>query len=101
MCSSDLSPDVRDEATEQYAKHASPEAALALLTDRVARDADAEVQAEAVELLAALPRGVGIPAVIEAARGHLSLEVRAEAWRRLRESDDPRARAFVRRNARP
>ncbi len=95
------SPDVRDEATEQYAKHASPKAALALLTDRVARDSDAEVQAEAVELLAALPRGVGIPAVIEAARGHPSLEVRAEAWRRLRESDDRRARAFVRRNARP
>src|SRR6266700_1287504 len=95
------SPDVRDEATEQYAKHASPKAALALLTDRVARDSDAEVQAEAVELLAALPRGVGIPAVIEAARGHPSLEVRAEAWRQLRESDDRRARAFVRRNARP
>ena len=95
------SPDVRDEATEQYAKHASPDAALALLTDRVARDSDVEVQAEAVELLAELPRGAGIPAVIDAARDHPSREVRTEAWRRLRESDDPRARTFVRRNARP
>ena len=95
------SPDVRDEATEQYAKHAPPGAALALLTDRVTHDAEPEVQAEAVELLAALPRGAGIPAVIEAAQGHSSLEVRSEAWRRLRQSDDPRARAFIRGKARP
>src|SRR5690242_11099028 len=95
------SVDVRDEATEQYAKHAPPNAALALLDDRVAHDADPDVQAEAVELLAGLPQGAGIPAVIAAARGHASLEVRTEAWRQLRKSDDPRARAFVRRTARP
>lgn len=95
------SPDVRDEATEQYAKHAAPEAALALLTDRLARDPDAEVQAEAVEQLATLPRGIGIPAVIAAAQRHPSDDVRTEAWRQLRASDDARARAFVRRSARP
>ena len=95
------SVDVRDEATEQYAKHAPPNAALALLDDRVAHDADPDVQAEAVELLAGLPRGAGIPAVIAAARGHANLEVRTEAWRQLRKSDDPRARAFVRGTARP
>ena len=95
------SPDVRDEATEQYAKHAPPDAAVALLTDRLAHDAEPDVQAEAVEQLAALPRGAGIPAVIEAARSHAIADVRAEAWRRLRESDDPRARAFVRRTSRP
>ncbi|HEY6156989.1 MAG TPA: M56 family metallopeptidase, partial [Gemmatimonadales bacterium] len=95
------SVDVRDEAAEQYAKHASPEAALALLTDRLAHDPDAEVQAEAVEQLGELPRGMGIPAVIEAARGHADSEVRSEAWRQLRESDDPRARAFLRGKARP
>ena len=95
------SPDVRDEATEQYARHAPPGAALALLTDRVAHDTEPEVQAEAVELLAALPRGAGIPAVIEAARGHSSVEVRDEAWRRLRQSNDPRAHAFLRGKARP
>jgi beta-lactamase regulating signal transducer with metallopeptidase domain/HEAT repeat protein len=89
------SVDVRDEAAEQYAKHASPGAALALLTDRLAHDPDAEVQAEAVEQLGELPRGMGIPAVIEAARGHANSEVRDEAWRALRESDDPRARAFL------
>ena len=95
------SVDVRDEAAEQYARHAPPGAALALLTDRLARDPDAEVQAEAVEQLAELPRGMGIPAVIEAARGHANSEVRSEAWRRLRESDDPRARAFLRGKTRP
>ena len=95
------SVDVRDEAAEQYAKHAPPDAALALLNDRLARDPDAEVQSEAVEQLAELPRGTGIPAVIEAAQGHANPEVRSEAWRQLRESDDPRARAFLRGKARP
>jgi beta-lactamase regulating signal transducer with metallopeptidase domain/HEAT repeat protein len=94
-------PDVRDEATEQYATHAAPDAALALLTDRAAHDTEPEVQAEAVELLAALPRGAGIPAVIAAAGDHASPAARAEAWRRLRASDDPRARAFVRGRPRP
>ena len=56
---------------------------------------------EAVEQLAALPRGAGIPAVIKAAQGHANPEVRSEAWRQLRESDDPRARAFLRGKARP
>ena len=93
--------DVRDEAAEQYAKHAPPAAALALLTDRVAHDTEPDVQAEAVEQLAALPRGAGIPAVIKAAQGHANPEVRSEAWRQLRESDDPRARAFLRGKARP
>jgi len=95
------SVDVRDEAAEQYAKHAPPGAALALLTDRLTHDPDAEVRAEAVEQLAGLPRGMGIPAVIGAAQRHSSDEVRTEAWRQLRGSEDPRARAFVRRKPRP
>jgi beta-lactamase regulating signal transducer with metallopeptidase domain len=48
------SSDVRDEATEQYAKHAPPTLALAFLTDRVAHETDPEVRADAAELLAAL-----------------------------------------------
>jgi hypothetical protein len=51
--------------------------------------------------LADLPRGLGIPAVIETAGGHASADVRTEAWRQLRDSDDPRARAFVRGRTRP
>jgi HEAT repeat protein len=95
------SVDVRDEALEQYAKHAPPSAALALLTDRLVHDPDPEVEAEAVEQLAALPRGLGIPAVMDAARSHANDEVRTEAWRRLRDNDDPRARAFVRGKTAP
>jgi HEAT repeat protein len=35
--------------------------------------------------------GAGIPALIDAARAHPNREVRADALRRLAESDDPRA----------
>ncbi len=90
------SVDVRDEATEQYAQHAAPAAALILLRDRLARDPAPDVRAEVVKQLAELPRGAGIATLIEAARTHASPDVRSEAWRRLRESKDARARRFVR-----
>jgi len=62
--------EVREEAVEQYARSAAPESALVLLV-------------EAVERLADLPDGLGIPALREAARSHPSRHVRTEARRRL------------------
>ena len=75
--------EVRDEAVEQYARSAAPESALVLLVDRLANDSSSDVQMEAVERLADLPDGLGIPALREAARSHPSRYVRAEARRRL------------------
>src|SRR5216117_60311 len=77
--------EVRDEAVEQYAKSAAPESALVLLVDRLANDSSSVVQVEAVERLADLPDGLGIPALRAAARAHPSRQVRAEARRRLEE----------------
>src|SRR6266581_2618140 len=75
--------EVREEAVEQYARTAAPESALDLLVDRLANDSSSDVQVEAVERLADLPDGLGIPALQEAARSHPSRHVRAEARRRL------------------
>src|SRR5436309_12567190 len=75
--------EVREEAVEQYARSAAPESALILLVDRLANDSSSDVQVEAVERLADLPDGLGIPALREAARSHPSRHVRAEARRRL------------------
>src|SRR5436309_2881964 len=75
--------EVREEAVEQYARTAAPESALDLLVDRLAHDSSATVQVEAVERLADLPNGLGIPALRKAARSHPSRHVRAEARRRL------------------
>ena len=77
------SPEVREEALEQYSRAAIPESALVLLVDRLAHDSSSTVQVEAVERLAELPDGLGVPALREAARSHPSRQVRAEARRRL------------------
>jgi hypothetical protein len=74
---------VREEALEQYSKRAVPESALVLLKDRLVNDVAEDVQTEAVERLAELPDGLGIPTLEEAARTHPNPEVRAEARRRL------------------
>jgi len=75
--------EVREEAVEQYARTAAPESALDLLVDRLAHDSSATVQVEAVERLADLPNGLGIPTLRKAAGSHPSRHVRAEARRRL------------------
>jgi len=70
------SVDVRDEATEQYARHAAPGSALILLRDRLAHDPASDVRAEVLKQLAELPGGAGIPTLIEAARANPSPDVR-------------------------
>src|SRR5213080_1800988 len=77
------SAEVREEAVEQYARVAIPESALVLLVDRLAHDTSSAVQVEALERLAELPDGLGVPVLREAARAHPSRQVRAEARRRL------------------
>ncbi|PYO97369.1 MAG: hypothetical protein DMD60_07160 [Gemmatimonadetes bacterium] len=77
------SPEVREEALEQYSRAAAPESALVLLVDRLANDRSTAVQVEAVERLADLPDGLGIAALRKAARFHPSPRVRTEARHRL------------------
>jgi len=76
-------PEVREEAVEQYARSAAPDSALVLLVDRLTNDTSSDVQVEAVERLAELPNGLGIPALEAAARTHPSRQVRVEARHRL------------------
>jgi beta-lactamase regulating signal transducer with metallopeptidase domain/HEAT repeat protein len=80
------SGDVRREAIGRYAKVAAPDSARLLLTDRLANDRSPAVQSEALRRLMALPGGIGIPAVAEAARAHPNPELRADARERLAEN---------------
>ena len=92
-----LTPDEKFQMFEWVAEAAAPEAALSLLQDALANDQSPRVRAEALEELAELPGGVGIPAVIEVAQSHPNRDLRAKAWRHLDDSDDPRARDTVER----
>lgn len=83
--------DVRRAAIETYTEAASPDSALALLKSILASEAPEDVYSKVLESLEELERGAGIPALIDAARSHPNREVRADALRRLAESDDPRA----------
>ena len=83
--------DVRRAAIEKYAEHATPDSAVVLLKGILASDAPEDVYSEVLETLEELEGGAGIPVLIDAARSHPNREVRADALRRLAESDDPRA----------
>jgi len=83
--------DVRRSAIETYTESVSSDCALALLKGILASDAPEDVYGAVLEALEEMKGGVGIPALIDAARSHPNREVRADALRRLAESDDPRA----------
>ena len=83
--------DLRQAAIEQYAENAPADSAVALLKGILASDAPEDVYAKVLESLEEIEGGAGIPVLIDAARSHPNREVRADALRRLAESDDPRA----------
>ena len=87
----DRDPDVRRAAIETYAESAPPDSALALFVGILGTEAPEDVYSSVLEALEGLEGGVGIPALIDAARSHPNREVRADALRRLADSDDPRA----------
>ena len=94
--------DVRRKAIETYSESARTDSALALLKRIVATDANEEVYGAALEALENMEGGAGIPVLIDIARSHPNPDVRADALRRLAESDDPRAqRVFDRTLRRP
>ncbi len=83
--------DVRRKAIETYGESAPSDSSVALLKSILASDAPEDVYSAVLEALEEMEGGAGIPALIEAARAHPNREVRADALRRLAESDDPRA----------
>jgi HEAT repeat protein len=96
----DLDEEVRREAIETYGENAPSDAAVALLTAILATEAPEEIYSEVLETLEELDGGAGIPALIEAARSHPNRDVRADALRRLAESEDPRAQQIFERTLR-
>jgi HEAT repeat protein/beta-lactamase regulating signal transducer with metallopeptidase domain len=83
--------ELRRAAIETYTESASSDSALALLKSILASEAPEEVYTRVLESLEDMGEGAGIPSLIQAARSHPNREVRADALRRLAESDDPRA----------
>jgi HEAT repeat protein/beta-lactamase regulating signal transducer with metallopeptidase domain len=92
--------DVRREAIETYAEAALPDSAARLFKDLLASNTSQDIYDEVLESLEELEGGVGIPVLIDAARSHPNREVRAEALRRLVDSDDPRAQELFERTLR-
>lgn len=92
--------DVRRQAIETYGESASRDSALALLKSILASDAPEDVYSAVLEALEEMEDGAGIPTLIDAARSHPNREVRADALRRLAESDDPRAQQVFDRTLR-
>ncbi|HYX82020.1 MAG TPA: HEAT repeat domain-containing protein, partial [Gemmatimonadales bacterium] len=93
-------PDVRTKAIEMYMDAASSDSALALVKSILASDAPEEVHSKVLETLEEMRGGIGIPLLIETARTHPNSEIRADALRRLAESDDPRAQQLFERTLR-
>jgi len=83
--------DVRRQAIETYGESAPSDSSVALLKSILASDAPEDVYSAVLEALEEIEGGAGIPALIDAARSHPNRDVRADALRRLAESDDPRA----------
>jgi HEAT repeat protein len=84
-------PEVRRAAIATYTESAPRDSALILLKGILASDAPEDVYSAVLEALEEMDDGAGIPALIDAARAHPNREVRADALRRLADSDDPRA----------
>jgi RNA polymerase sigma-70 factor, ECF subfamily len=80
---------------------AGSETAVAAIRRVIDRDASTDVRESAVEALAGLPGGEGLPMVIKVARTDPDHDIREAALDALAESDDPRAQAALREMGRP
>jgi HEAT repeat protein/beta-lactamase regulating signal transducer with metallopeptidase domain len=92
--------DVRRAAIEKYGESAPSDSAFALLKSILASDAPEDIYSTVLEALEEMKDGAGIPVLIDAARSHPNRDVRADALRRLAESDDPRAQQLFERTLR-
>ena len=92
--------DVRSKAIETYVDAASSDSALALLKSILASNTPDDITNKVLETLEEMNGGAGIPLLIETARSNPNRNVRADALRRLAESDDPRAKQMLDRTLR-
>jgi hypothetical protein len=86
-------PRMRQRALFWIARRAETRAA-ATITAAIANDPDVEVKKQAVFALSQLPRGEGVPLLIDLARKNANPIVRKQAYFWLGQSTDPRALAF-------
>ena len=86
-------PRLRERALFWIAQRAETKAA-ATITAAIANDPDVEVKKQAVFALSQLPRGEGVPLLIDVARRSTNPVVRKQAYFWLGQSKDPRALAF-------
>ena len=92
--------DVRRKAIEAYSDAAPVDSVLALYKGILATDAPEDLTSKILESLEEMDNGAGIPVLIDVARSHPNRDVRADALRRLGESDDPRAQQVFERTLR-
>ena len=86
--------DIRAEAVESLGDCPPAADTADILKGIAQRDTSRRVRDEAIETLADLQDGAGIPALIELARSHADEKTRRSALEALLESDHPRARAI-------
>ncbi|HLW76045.1 MAG TPA: HEAT repeat domain-containing protein [Bryobacteraceae bacterium] len=90
----DSSARVRGQAIFWLAQTASRQISEAAIRDAIDKDPEAQVKRKAVQALAEMKDGAGVPILIDIARNNPNLVVRKEAMRELGQSRDPRAAAF-------
>jgi HEAT repeat protein/beta-lactamase regulating signal transducer with metallopeptidase domain len=90
----------REAITNLGERHPTEDIGTALVA-LVRDDPDRDVREEALEALAELEDGVGVPRLVETARTHPDSRTRVRAIELLGDSDDPRAREALRNLIRP
>lgn len=91
----DKSTRVRGQALFWLAQKAGQKVAESAINDAIANDPETEVKKKAVFALTQMPRGEGVPRLIEVARTNRNPEVRKQAIFWLGQSKDERALAFI------
>lgn len=91
----DKSTRVRGQALFWLAQRAGQKIAEAAINDAIANDPETEVKKKAVFALTQMPKGEGIPLLIQVARTNRNPEVRKQAVFWLGQSKDERALAFI------
>ena len=90
----DASARVRGQAIFWLAQTASRQISEAAIRTAIEQDPESQVKRKAVEALAQMKNGEGVPLLIEIARNNKNPVVRKQAMQELGRSHDPRAAAF-------
>jgi HEAT repeat protein len=91
----DKSARVRGQALFWLAQRAGQKVAESAISDAIANDPETEVKKKAVFALTQMPKGEGVPLLIQVARTNRNAEVRKQAMFWLGQSKDDRALAFI------